>query len=1098
MYVVKLNMYAKKRRMKKMLKMSKKLAYKLMVVVMAISLMLPVNAFASVKTTALDTTVPGKTLAGLHPAQPVSLVIEQSSDDTDEVTFQMKDITAEELKKAVEEKNVEFNLTRNAERVYFDKKIFPYQVEGGKLDSWLCNDNKHKQFEVVDMKADGTTLKITLKSNCYYWNNYGVDRTEAQGADYSAPHDEGGAYFDACGYFDFTASVKGKVSEVVNTKIVPYDSYLNVYELYDEIENFAKMATKNGSYVKKESLGHTSVYGYDMPYLIISDSQDSIDQWLSYREKVENDPDTVIKDIESGKYDNLRVPIILTNGHTNENTGVIGPMNFVRELLTKDTIKVNEIKSLTEMGKKVLKKEMKKRNNAIPEMIKDYASYIGYIRGEDAQDDEGNEYKWAAPIKDFDKIYNQEMQEFKVKDLLKDVIFVVVPTMNNEGFERSMRETTLGIDPNRDQGNQTTNEDANLQAMVTRWNAIVLNELHGRIEGTLIEPCTPPHLPDFEYDLLAKQYLELGEALGNGAIANSPNYQSFEIPARDYLFRDKSSPSKVAWAEPWDDMTTAYGSAFPVLTGTCGITWEQPAYNEENASKSIPSAVFTQGLYVQRNKKELLTNQAKLYSRGVNNINSKADVAPWYPDQYNRAGKQADMMRPEYKGEGQNGNYYPECYIIPVDKANQNNIQAAYDELRYLTRNNVKVNIAKSGFKYMDKEYPAGTLVVSLYQAKRSLVNAELSDGTFLSVWSGLYSESLASRSRSRGYDRLVCAEPAAYKEIIKACDAPITYEDALKLIDSQKAQFDGIENQDVVIENDSTDAVEAVNQLLANGKTVAMITKGEQKGNFLLSYEDFTKEIKDNYLVSATGVEKNTFKAKELKQATVYIIGRNPALKEGFVDTKDIDWDAWNYSYDRFAMNLMGFKVTRNPNKADVIIGSSALSGRDNRAIKAIKKGKPFIAYGYEAIGSILDKKLVKGVKFESCSYGTDALLEVKFPNRTLVNASYVNEGDTVAYEYGTGFFKKVPKSAKILMKNAGKKPYQGCIGLFTPELKNQFKKYTNGVVAFQHKNIALFANSLTHKAHLRDEYNFLSNFIYSKSLTDKTYGEVETENAA
>ncbi len=1069
----------------------KKLSVKIMVVIMILTMMLPTSAFGSVKTTANDTTAPGKSLAGLHPAQPVSLVIEQSNDGTDTVTFKMKDITAEELKKAVEEKAVKFNLTRNATRVYFDKKLFPYQKEGGALETWLCNDNKHKQFEVKAMKAEGTDLIITLQSNCYYWNNYGEDRTEKQGPDYSAPHDEGGVYFDACGYFDFTATVNGKTSEVVDTKIVPYDSYRNVYELYDDIEAFAKMKPTNGSYVIKKSMGQTTVEGYDMPYLVVSDSQSSIDAWLAYKDKVETEPDAVLKDIEAGKYNSLRVPVIITNCHTNENTGVVGPMNFLKQLLTQDTVKLNEIQGLTEEGKKVLKAEMEARNNAIPEGIKDYATYVGYIRGEDAQDDSGAEYKISAPIKNFNKIYNVEEKTIKVSDLLKDVMFVVIPTMNEEGYERSMRETSLGIDPNRDEANQVTNEDSNLQSVVNMWDAMVLYELHGRIEGTLIEPCTPPHLPDFEYDLIQKQFIELGEALGNGAIANTDKYQSFEMPARDYLTKSAKSPTGVEWAEPWDDMTTAYGSQYPVLTGTCGITWEQPVYNEENASKVIPAALFVQGLYVQKNKQALLTTQAKLFARGVNNTNSNEMVAPYYVDQYNRAGKQADLMRPVYGGKDQNGNYYPECYIIPMDKANQNNIQAAADELRYLTRNGVKVHRAKSAFKYAEKEYPAGTLVVTCYQAKRSLVNSQLSNGSFISVWKGLYSESFASRPNARGYDRVICAEPAAYKEIMKACESTVSYADALKLISGLKAQFDGIEKEDVIIENDSTEAVEAVNHLLSLGKEVAFVTKGDYKGHFVVSYDTFKEEIQDKYIVSATGIKANTVIAKLLKETKVYITGAQEPIKGGFVDTVDIYWDAWNRAYDRFAMNLLGFKQTKDVNEADIIIGASALSDKDKAAIKAIKAGKPFIAYGSEAVPTVLKKNLVKGVEFATCEYGTDALVEVKYPKETLTNTTYIKENDTVAYEYGTGYFAKLPKTAKVILQNAGKTPLQGCIGLFNKKLKTQFKEYNNAPVAFEYKNIALFANTLTHKANIRDEYGFLTNFIYSKALT-KAYNEV------
>ena len=1080
-----------------MTKIIKKLSVKTMIFIMVLTLAMPASAFASVKSTANDTTTAGKSLAGLHPAQSVDLQIEQSADDTDTVTFNMKDITAEELAAAVKEKTVKFDLTRNATRVYFDKKLFPYQKQGGDLDKWLCNDNKHKQFEVTDMKAEGTKLTITLKSNCYYWNNYGENRTEEQGPDYSAPHDEGGVYFDACGYFDLTASVNGKKSEVINTKIVPYDSYKNIYELYDQIEEFAAMRPTNGSYVEKRSMGHTTVEGYDMPYLVVSDSRNSINSWLAYTDKVENDPDAVLKDIESGKYNDLRVPVIITNAHTNENTGINGPMNFVKMLLTKDTVTVDEIQGLTAYGKEVLESEMNKRNTAVPEQIKDIASYIGYIRGENAKDERGNPYKISAPIEDFDKIYTKETQSIKVKDLLKDVIFVVVPTMNEEGYEHSTRETSTGIDPNRDEANQATNEDSNLQSVVNMWDAMVLNELHGRVEGTLIEPCTPPHLPDFEYDLIAKQFIQLGEALGNGAIANTDNYQSFEMPFRDYLSKSSSSPSGVQWTEPWDDMTTAYGSQYPVLIGTCGITWEQPVYNEENASQVIPSALITQGLYVQRNKTDLLKTQAKVFSRGVNNTNSNDQVASWYVDQYDRTGKQADLMRPVYDGKGQNGNYYPECYIIPMDKEHQVNIQAAADELRYLTRNSVKVNIADRSFTYNKTEYPKGTLVISCYQARRSLVNSQLSDGSFISVWKGLYSESYASRANARGYDRIICAEPAEYKNIMDACGTTINYSQAIDFISNMKAQFDGTEGQDVIIENDSTEAVEAVNHLLGQGKKVAMVTKGKYKGNFIVNYDDYSRYIEKNYIVSATGVKTNTVIATVLKKPTVYITGQQSSSKSGYFDTHNVDWNVWNLSYDRFAVKLMGFETTNDVSKADVILGASEFSDNDKEAIKAIKNGKPYIGYGYEAVPSAIKNKIISGVEIAGCDYGTDALVKVKYPNETLTNVTYINEGDTKTYEYGTSYFKKIPSGARVIMQNAGATPYQGCIGLFSTDLKKQFESYNKGAVAIEYKNIALFANTLTHKAHIRDEYGFISNFIFSKNLTKTAYNDVSAKDA-
>ena len=161
-------------------------------------------------------------------------------------------------------------------------------------------------------------------------------------------------------------------------------------------------------------------------------------------------------------------------------------------------------------------------------------------------------------------------------------------------------------------------------------------------------------------------------------------------------------------------------------------------------------------------------------------------------DQYDRPGTQTELMRPVYDGEGQNGNFYPECYIIPMDSANQKNLYDAAAEMKYLTRNDVKVNVASKEFTYDGVTYPAGTMVVSMYQAKRSLANSQLFDGTFINVWQGLYSESFAQRSNARGYDRVIVAEPAAYKTIMAACPETINYTQALTYLAAFATQFEG------------------------------------------------------------------------------------------------------------------------------------------------------------------------------------------------------------------------------------------------------------------------------------------------------------------
>lgn len=668
----------------------------------------------------------------------------------------------------------------------------------------------------------------------------------------------------------------GKDIASCHAKVVPYDSFRTVYELYDDLEALA--ATDTDLYVSKESMGQTTTDGYDMPYLIVADSKESVDKWLAYTDLVESDPDLALTKLANGDFDDLRVPMFASNVHSNENAAVNGILEFAHLLLENETINVNTLEGFTDAGKELLAQEMAKQNVAVPEQIKDFASYIGFIRGENGYKANGSLYSGQLDLAAY---YNVQENRVNVKELLGDVFMVIVPEQNIEGYEHMTRTTGQGYDPNRDEANQTLFEDANAMALVNKFNPMVFTEIHGRVEAMLIEPCTPPHEPNYEYDLIAK-----------------------------------------------------------------------------------------------------------LFSRGVNNTNSNELVAPWYVDQYDRPGTQTELMRPVYDGEGQNGNFYPECYIIPMDSTNQKNLYDAAAEMKYLTRNDVKVNVAGKEFTYDGVTYPAGTMVVSMYQAKRSLANSQLFDGTFINVWQGLYSESFAQRSNARGYDRVIVAEPAAYKTIMAACPETINYTQALTYLAAFATQFEGVENADVIIDNVSNDSAAAVNALLRAGKTVAMITEGSEKGNFICSYEDFMTVAKD-YVLTATGVYGAGIKAAVILNPQVYLPGKPADNTSGYVETT-LRSGSYNYRFDWLALTAMGFTMTDDLTKANVIVGSRALS---DDALAAVKAGTPYMGYSNGAIsGSAFMQEL--GVEISSCDKGTDFLGRVVYPNNTLVNATYINDG--------------------------------------------------------------------------------------------------------
>lgn len=1063
-----------------------RLSTKILAFVLILVLVFPASAFASVADVAKDTRSPGKSLANTYPAYTdIDWQISLAEDATATVTLPTN-LTENELAAAMDA-GLSLSLDRDTQRGYLNPEKFPNPYQGGPLDSWKTQRDT-QMFQVDDygfaFDDDGkVSLVLYLNISCYFGNRSG-------NVDFSAPHSNGGAYLDLCGYYTLNVTAGDEAVGSIHTKIVPYDSFRTVYELYDDIDALAAMDTD--LYVSKESMGQTTTDGYDMPYLIVADSKESVDKWLAYTDLVESDPDLALTKLANGDFDDLRVPMFASNVHSNENAAVNGILEFAHLLLENETINVNTLEGFTDAGKELLAQEMAKQNVAVPEQIKDFASYIGFIRGENGYKANGSLYSGQLDLEEY---YNVKNNEVNVKELLGDVFMVIVPEQNIEGYEHMTRTTSQGYDPNRDEANQTLFEDANAMALVNKFNPMVFTEIHGRVEAMLIEPCTPPHEPNYEYDLIAKQFIQLGEAVGMGAIANNPEHNSFEMPYRDYLRVDNDSPSGVAWTEPWDDMTTAYGSQFPVLIGTAGITWELPVYSDVASELVVPYGLMTQAMYIQANKITMLENQAKLFSRGVNNTNSNELVAPWYVDQYDRPGTQTELMRPVYDGEGQNGNFYPECYIIPMDSANQKNLYDAAAEMKYLTRNDVKVNVASKEFTYDGVTYPAGTMVVSMYQAKRSLANSQLFDGTFINVWQGLYSESFAQRSNARGYDRVIVAEPAAYKTIMAACPETINYTQALTYLAAFATQFEGVENADVIIDNVSNDSAAAVNALLRAGKTVAMITEGSEKGNFICSYEDFMTVAKD-YVLTATGVYGSGIKAAVILNPQVYLPGKPADNTSGYVETT-LRSGSYNYRFDWLALTAMGFTMTDDLTKANVIVGSRALS---DDALAAVKAGTPYMGYSNGAIsGSAFMQEL--GVEISSCDKGTDFLGRVVYPNNTLVNATYINEGDDVMYEYGTNWFTKIPEGATVLVQNAGKDPLQGCICLTDEELTAQFNQYNNGVVGFEYQNgdldIALFANVMNHKIHQTDEYTFISNFIFSRSLTETAYeGVAQPEN--
>lgn len=1067
-----------------------KIKEKLLVIVLTAAMLLPMTAVnVSVAVAATDT---ADYIEYIHEAD---VEISLAADTKNIEVVLPTDKTKTELSALLSDTNnkVIVNLIRDESKPYVDEELYPNQKDGGAMnaedsvwetqktedqnDASLNNQFTNFSFEAVANAETGKAdLKVKFDSNVYFYDRKG-------NADYSAPHSNGGAYLDICGYFNISVTDKDgnavtKASKTV--KVIPYEGFHTMYEIYDEITKVAAKATENGLFAKEYSMG-TSTGGRNMPYLIIAGDEADVDNWLAFTEKAETDPKEVLDEIKAGKYNDIKVPVLYSNIHANEVAAADGIMNFAWMLANEGaggTLPYNKLTGFTEEGETQLAAE--RANLAIPELVAADSTCLGYIKS-------GNK---KSEVVDLDKYYTQDTITVSIDAMLDDVFFILVPEENVDGRTFITRTAENGYDLNRDNSFQTTSETQNMQKLIGTFNPVSFTEFHGRVSTFQCEPCDPPHEPNFEYDLLSKHLMKGGEALGIAAVANNSMHNSYVIPQRDYL--DKTSGGGTEWSDPWDDMSTSYTPQFAMLQGTVAYTVELPAYNTESA-KAVSYGILGQADYIANAKLEYLKCQTEIFERGVTNFNSDAYelVGQWFADQNDKEGAEAEIFRPEYDGEGENGNFYPECYIIPLDSENQKNVQAAADMLELLTRNDVKINIAAKSFTYDGVEYPKGTVIVSMYQAKRSVANGLLYDGTLITNWTVLYSEGITTFNETRGFDMETVAKPAAYTKIKEAMGASYGYEQCTAYLSSLASSFKGIKGADVIIKNVNESSTSAVNKLLKDGKTVSMITKGSEKGNFICSYKDYLTVCND-YILDAQGVSGSKYTAKAIKKApTVYITGVPSANGSGYIGASKVSSSNWNY--DRVAMELMNFNVTTDVTKADIIVGASALN---SSALAAVKSGTPYIGYSSSAVNgykTLFGTSLVRS----SCKGAMDCLGSVTYPNETMTNATYISEGDNIMYGYGVGYFSQIPEGAVELVKMDGsKEPTEGFIPMKTDAQKESYKAYINGSVqAFEYEgkdaegndiDVAVFANTLTNKVHQRDEYSFISNFIFSNMLEE------------
>lgn len=499
----------------------------------------------------------------------------------------------------------------------------------------------------------------------------------------------------------------------------PYEAYRTHEEMLTEIEE-----TKNNAatdrLVRIESIGQ-SAEGRDIKMAVVAKNQASIDKYLTETTPLMlTQPDQMLKQLQAGTFD-YRLPILINNTHADEQPGIDVVTSLFKEFAQKDTI--------------------------------------------------------TFPSTDADG--NPVTLHLKVTDLLDKFIFLFNFTENPDGDVKNLRSLVNGLDPNRDTGFQVNPETQAIVRQIHKWNPISVLDIHGFVSGFLIEPATPPHDPNFEYDLLADIMLEKAHEMGRAGIANS-KYERYTIP-------------KVHWGDGWDDSFSGYTAVYAMYHGILGHTIEIPEGNQESFKAGFFAVLG--GVHNMATKPDsLMEMRLKYYSRGVNKVEDpKAESELVGPDGAVVGRVKKDQPK-----------FFPDYYVIPMTLDKHNDMQEAFKMIEYFNRNGVVVKELTEDVGNFRK----GDLVVDMAQAKRGFANHVLYAGSDESAWGAMYAELVVNFPDMKGFSAKAVFEENTFSGKLGSITwtkAPRTTE-----IDFKAPYY--------VVANTSESAVQAINQAIKSG----------------------------------------------------------------------------------------------------------------------------------------------------------------------------------------------------------------------------------------------------------------------------------------
>lgn len=778
----------------------------------------------------------------------------------------------------------------------------------------------------------------------------------------------------------FQLALKDGESTLATTqmKLNVYDGYHTFDEIKPAIDRITKEANElNDRYINTSVLGK-SVQGRDIQFTVLAKDKATVDKYLNETlPAMKQDPAALQEAIKSGNTE-FKVPIWINNIHPDEAPGVDAILDLFKAL-SQDKI---------------------------------------------------------VTFKTTDKDGQETSIDFNVDEALNHVFFLINYTQNPDGRYLNTRENANKFDLNRDNSYQTQVETQIVTAEIAKWSPISFLDFHGFVGGFLIEPCTPPHDPNIEYDLVIDNMIELATAFGEAGIANT-SYTSYHIPYEENRKKAEDPnyvPKPGSQVTGWDDASPAYTAVYAMHQGSLGHTIEIPSLNEESSK-----ALFYGGVaaidYIANNTQKLFVNQLEIFKRGLNNKDVGEAV-----DKYLINAKHEQIGRPR----GDNANFFPEYYVLPLDKKLQKNQLEVYRMVQYLLRNDVKVEQSAQAVKVGEVEYPAGSYIVNMHQVKRGFANLVLYDGINVSDYDALYADIIQNFPDMRGFNSYVVRQADAFKgktNPVAKVEIPAT---------SVSANVDNY-----VLRNTNNDVIKAVNELLANNKRVLMLTSGGsnyETGDFLVSKESL-QSVSSKYFLEVVPFNGNaSTSGKLLKSAKVAAAGIFPT----------------------YVLKELGFNLVDDQANGDVLVNSF------NKDL--ISTGKPYIGFGRAELDSLDKSKLLDGFTFKTTFRSHEGLFKSVLSQNNVITAPY--DSNEYLYTASGSYITSVPNDAKVIATVSNDADYFKA-GWWpgNEAIKGQIVAFTYNVGKL---NLTYFSNEPLHRAHGQKQFRLLANAIYNATATD------------